>query len=724
MARVFLARDLKHERYVAIKVMRPELASGIGQARFLREIKIAARLSHPHILPLFDSGESDGLLYFVMPFVEGASLRVRLMKEGRIPVAEAIEITRNVASALDYAHQHDVVHRDIKPENIMVHAGAAMVADFGIGKALSNSGGGGEGNLTQAGAMIGTPAYMSPEQMAGDPNIDGRADLYSVGCVLYEMLVGEQLFGGDQPVKSLSARFTMPPPDVSAIDRSVPSHVSEAVRRALAPTRDDRYQTAAEFIEGLSAPVVSAAIPVAPAVESVPSVAVLPFDNMSTDPENEFFSDGITEEIISALTQLKHMRVAARTSSFAFKGTNAGLEEIGNKLQVDTVLEGSVRRAGSRVRITAQLINVADGYHLWAERYDRELDDVFAIQDEIAMTIADRLKVTLTTGPDVEPVVKRRTDDVEAYQLYLKGRFLWNRRTKDGLTQAIDYYQQAIDRDPSFALAYAGLADAYLLLGSYFYISRAEAQTKAKAAALKALEIDDEVAEAHTSLGQVLRWELDWEGEEREYRRAIELNPGYATAHHWYATLLGILGRLDEALSEIQRAAELDPLSHAISSTVGAILSKRREYDAAIDQLKRALELEPKFLSASAMLTIVYAQMGMEQEALAQVERTEQARGDHPFQDLFRAIVFSLLGRPDESREWMAQAGPDADPGLAASVHAIWGEPDRAFQLLNRAADEEAWTVLLHIKTDPAYDNVRTDPRYTSLLTRLGLPLD
>jgi serine/threonine-protein kinase len=607
MAVVFRARDLKHDRLVALKVLRPELASKVGRDRFLQEIKLAARLTHPHLLPVHDSGEAAGLLYFVMPCVEGESLRELLRAETQLSVEDSIEIARAVAAALDYAHRQGVVHRDIKPENIMMHDGVAMVADFGIGKALTAAG---AENLTQPGTLIGTPAYVSPERIFGEQEVDGRCDIYSLGCVLYEMLTGRQLFTASSPQALFASRAAHPVPELD-FPVAVPVHVRAAVRAALAESPDDRPATGAQFAEVLAAPASSAAelIPAHPPTRLSKSIAVLPFANMSADSENEYLSDGITEEIINALAQLTDLHVAARMSSFAFKGKTPDIREVGRKLNVTTVLEGSVRQAGTQLRVIAQLINVADGFHLWSQRYDREMDDVFAIQDEIAATIADRLKVTLAGRTD-EPLVKPPTKNMEAYQLYLKGRHLWNRRTKEGLEQAVEYFQGAIELDPGYALAYAGLADANLLLGSYMYLPWEEAMSRVKVAAERALDLNPSLAEAHTSRGQVLRLELDWRGEEEAYRRAIELNPSYATAHHWYATLLAALGRSDEALREIRRAEELDPLSHAISVTVAVVLFVARDYDGALEQLGRALELEPNFGSTHAWLGIVYAQLG------------------------------------------------------------------------------------------------------------------
>src|SRR5918993_5339938 len=493
MSSVFLAQDCKHRRAVAIKVLHPELAASMGADRFLQEIELAARLSHPHILPLFDSGSVDELLYYVMPYVEGESLRERLDREQQLSIDEAIHHGRAIASALDYASRQGVVHRDVKPENVMLYEGEAMVMDFGIAKAASAIG---AETLTQTGMMVGTPAYVSPEQAAGETNVDGRSDQYSLACMLYEMLTGERPFSGASAQAIMSKRFTETPRPLRAVRNGVPENVERAVARAMSLEAGARFATTAQFGQALlpgslSTPSDTAVMP--STVSMAKSVAVLPFANMSSDADNEYFTDGMAEEIINALSKVQALRVASRTSSFAFKGRNEDISEIGKKLKVSTVLEGSVRKMGNKLRIAAQLINVADGYQLWSERYDREMEDVFAIQDDISQAIVKALRVILSEG-EKKQIEKPRAGNVEAYEFYLRGRQHFHQLRRFSLEQARLMFNKAIEIDPGYALAHAGVADCYSQLYTYFD-AREFNLRQAEAASSRALELAPDLAE-------------------------------------------------------------------------------------------------------------------------------------------------------------------------------------------------------------------------------------
>jgi serine/threonine protein kinase/tetratricopeptide (TPR) repeat protein len=591
MATVYLAHDRRHQRHVALKVLRPDVAQSVGADRFLREIQLAAKLSHPHILPLFDSGEADGCLYYVMPNVEGFSLRDRLKTEAKLPIEEALKVVREVADALDYAHRHGVVHRDIKPENIMLHDGHAMVADFGIGKAFSAVD---DQVFTQTGVSVGTPAYMSPEQASGDA-IDGRSDIYSLGCVLYEMLTGEQPFTGNTAQAVIAKRFVQSPADVSGLREGVSRSLARVVERALARAPVDRFETGASLIAALAHPESS---PATDAPEK--SIAVLPFANMSTDPENEFFADGITEEILNALAQIPELRVAGRTSAFSFKGKNVDLRVIGEQLNVRTVLEGSVRRSGKRVRIAAQLIDVANGYHLWSEKYDREIEDVFAVQDEIAVAIAERMKATISAGR-AAVLEQRATDNIDAYEAYLKGRALLYRRGP-AIKPGMALMERALALDPNYGLAWAGLADSYTLLGYYAQLDSGVASSNARRAAIKALEVGPDLGEAHSARAMVsLLFDWDFDAAERGFKRGMELNPGYIQGAGWYCLFyLGFASnRWDEAIHGLLAIEKREPLSGYIAGILATGTSAGGgDPEQAMRWADRAIELEPDaFLS-------------------------------------------------------------------------------------------------------------------------------
>jgi len=618
MAIVYLAEDLRHHRQIALKTLRPELAEGIGTERFLLEIEIAAALTHPHILPLYDSGEAAGLVYYVMPFVEGPSLRDRLDAEPRLPVAEALEITRQVVGALDYAHRRGLVHRDIKPENILLYEGAALVADFGIALGLRSAR---AASLGDAGTVIGTPVYMSPEQAMGDP-VDGRSDVYSAGCMLFEMLAGAPPFVGETPLEITAQKLVDPLPPLRARRAEVPEEVEAVVARALASRADDRFPTAAEF---------AAALELAPdaAAPGGSSIAVLPFDNASADPEGEFMSDGIAEELTNALSKLEGLHVVARASAFAFKGRHEDVREIGRRLGVATVLEGSVRRAGSHVRVTAELVNVADGYRLWSDTFDRQVHDVFAIQDEIAGAIAAVLQVKLLGAPKAWAQEPARTGDPRAYEHYLRGRHHWNRRTAAALDASIEAFAEALAIDPLHAASHAGMADSYVILGVYSHRPADEVMPKAKAAAEQALALDASLAEAHTSLACVRAlYEWDWAAADAGFRRAIAQNPQYATAHQWYAmNCLVPQGLFDAAHAELERAVALDPLSLAVNTSVGLRCFYARELASAEAALRHTLELNRDFGTAYYFLGHIHLAMGRYDEAIPELEQAVGLQG-------------------------------------------------------------------------------------------------
>jgi TolB-like protein/Flp pilus assembly protein TadD len=720
MAAVYLAEDLKHGRKVAIKVLLPTTSQGYEPQRFLREIRIAARLSHPQILPLHDSGECDGLLYFVMPYAGCESLRDLLVREGSLPVDEALRITRAVAGALGYAHRLNVIHRDIKPENILLQEGEPVVADFGVATAISAAGGDNI-YITDRGFAVGTPAYMSPEQASAERDLDGRSDLYSLACVLFEMLTGQPPFSGSSPRATMARHAIEPPVPIRSLRPTVPSAVELALQRALAKSPAERFGTMAEFSDALVAP---APVPIGTA-DNRRAIAVLPFVNASADPENEYFSDGMTDELITALTKVEGLQVASRTSVFALKNLREDVRTIGARLNVSTVLEGTVRKAGNRLRITVQLISVADGRVLWSERYDREFADVFAIQDEIAQTIVRTLRATILGDlGDLTPV--RYTENVRAYNLYLKGRFWWNRRTQADITQGIRYFEQAIAEDPGYALAYTGLADSYALDLDYRGAPVKEGMERAKAEARKAIALDETLAEAHTSLGWVtFIYDWDWAAAEREFNRAIQLNPRYSTARQWRSWFLAAMGRMDEALAEGRAAIDLDPGSVSIRRSLGWLQYYARQPGAAQENLRRALAMNPTAEETHRLLGLVHLQEGMYDEAAASFREAlaNTENGALAFSGLGQ--VAALRGLTDEARAVLEELHRRAraryiSPVAFTSLYVALGEADAAFDWLDKAyAERRGW--MAYLKIEPLLDPLRDDPRFQRLVQRMRL---
>jgi serine/threonine-protein kinase len=722
MAIVYLARDLKHDRPVAVKVLRPEVVTSLGPDRFLREIKIAAGLTHPHILSLHDSGEAGGLLYYVMPFLEGETVRERMDREGLMPLPDAVQIALEVADALDYAHRRGVVHRDIKPENILLEEGHAFVSDFGIARALSAAAG---DRITDTGLAVGTPSYLSPEQAAGESTIDGRSDIYSLGCVLYEMLVGEPPFTGPTPQAVIAKRFVADVVPITAIRDTIPGSVDAVVRKCLARAAVDRFPTAGDLAGALEEALAVPAGTGGP-VPGEHSIAVLPFANLSADPDNEYFSDGVTEEIINALSRIAGLHVAARTSSFTFKDKPAEMSEVGSALNVATVLEGSVRKAGNRIRITTQLVSAKDGYHLWSDRFDREMDDVFAVQDEIARAIVGTLKVKLLGERD-EPLVREATRNVEAYTDYLKGRYYWNKRTPTTLLKGIDYFYRAVAEDPEFALAYTGLADSHNILGFYDFVAPKEAFPQAKEAALRALEMDEGLAEAHAALAyELLYHDWDFVAAEREMLRAMELNPSYAIAPHYYGNYLVAMGRFAEAHEAFERARRLDPLSLIISAASGWTEYHARRFGDAEEMLRGTIDLDANFMLAHLWLSFALSRMDRAEESVREAERACALSDEAPLALWALGHAHALGGeraRAVEVLERMERKAGEryVSPYYLAGIHAALDDRAEALRWLERAFEDRSHS-LVFLRVDPTMDRLRGEPRFGRLVERVGLP--
>jgi serine/threonine-protein kinase len=713
-ATVYLADDLKHHRKVAIKVLRAELGALLGPDRFAREIRIAAGLNHPNILPLYDSGDAGGLLFYVMPHVGGGSLRQKLARERQLTVDDAVGIVRQVASALDHAHAHGLIHRDIKPENVLLHEGVAMVTDFGI--ALVAGAAPGE-RLTQTGFMVGTPAYMSPEQAAGD-TVDARSDVYSLGCVLYELLAGEPPYTGPTAQAVIAKRFTDPVPSVRRLRPAVPAAVDQALARALARIPADRFPSAGAFADALVAP--------APDRSGIPSVAVLPFLNLSAEPENEFFTDGITEDVIAQLSKIRSLKVISRTSVMPFRNRDRGLKEIGATLQVATVLEGSVRRVGDRVRIVAQLVDVEADRHLWVETYDRRLTDIFAIQTDVALQIAAALKAELS--PDERTRIRREpTRNLTAYQLYLQGRHWYSRYTAEGFRKGIDYFRQAIAADPGYAMAHVGVALAYAEFAAGqggSALKEDEAYREGMQAVTRALALDDSLGEAHSVLALLkCVHDFDWAGSEREFKLALELSPGAADVYDHYGWLCSALERYDEALALVQRAQELDPLTHR--SDVATTLLRAGRHREALEEALRAVEFEPEYARGRSTLGWAYFRNGRVEEGLRELEQAVRLA---PTNTLYLAQLgqaYGLAGKLDQARAVLAQMEQLARERYVSPYHMAYvfvglGDDDRALDLLERAYEERAGSVY-GVKGSFLFASLRSHPRFQALLRRMNL---
>lgn len=682
MATLFLAQDAKHDRIVALKVLHPDLAASMGPERFLREIKLAARLNHPHILPLFDSGAADGFLYYVMPYVEGESLRERLDRQSQLPVDEALHIARSMASALDYAHRQGIVHRDVKPENVMLHEGEAMIMDFGIAKAVSLTG---NETLTQTGMMVGTPAYVSPEQASGESLIDGRSDQFSLACVLYEMLAGERPFTGPTAQAVLSKRFTESVKPVTEIRPGVSPSVEKAIGRAMSTDSNARYPSIALFSQALSSGTLSTPTDTQtmpqPVVSAAKSVAVLPFANMSNEADNEYFTDGMAEEIINALSKVQSLRVASRTSSFAFKGKNEDIGEIGRKLKVSTVLEGSVRKMGTKIRVNAQLVNVADGYQLWSDRYDREMEDVFAIQDEISQAIVKALRVILSEG-EKKALGKARTDNVQAYDYYLRGRQYFHQLRRKSLEYARQMFNKAIEIDPEYARAYAGIADCCSLLYTYFDARELNLR-QADLASTKALVLEPDLAEAHVARGLTVSLSKKFKEAEEHFETAMRLDPKSYQAAYWFGRARMSEGRFDEAIKLLERAASLRPEDYesvGMLSQAYAGSGNKIEADAAARRLIRLLdqqlELTPDDARACIMGGVSSSRLHEEEPALRYVKRALAIDSDDPMLLYNVACIYSQIGREEDAMVSLERA---VDAGFG---HKEWIEHDPDLALI------------------------------------------
>jgi serine/threonine-protein kinase len=713
MGVVYKARDTHLDRFVAIKVLPPErVADPERKRRFVQEAKAASALNHPNIITIHDIASEGGRDFIVMEYVPGKTLDQLIGRKG-LKLDETLNYSIQIADALAKAHAAGIVHRDLKPANVMVtQDGLVKVLDFGLAKLTEPIGPEAETVTarTAEGAIVGTVAYMSPEQAEGKP-VEARSDIFAFGTVLYEMVSGRRAFHRESGISTLAAIVRDEPAPLP----EAPADLQRIVSRCLRKSAAERYQSAAE-LKGALQEVGRAA--------AVPTIAVLPFANLSADKENEYFSDGLAEEIINALTRVPGLRVTARTSAFAFRGKEQDVREIGARLGVDHILEGSVRRAGSRMRATVQLINAADGCHLWSERYDREVSDVFAVQDEISQSIADKLRVQMGGGPRA---LKKPTQDLEAYNLYLQGRYHLYRWTPDGFAKGRQYFEQAIARDPEFALAYDSLAELYWYLGFFGVLPPREAFSTGVWAALRALEIEDTLGETHALLG-MYRKELDynWPEVHREMRRALELNPASPVVRLRNA-LSGLmpLGRVGEAAAEVEHALQSDPLSLFLQWWLALMLYLGRHYHRAIEQVRRMLDLDAGYYLAHFMQAMVCLGMGRDQEALAAARRSAELSGGMPLILGVLGLVCGRTGNTSEARALLDRLEAMARVTYVPPTSFVWiyfglGDVDNAFLWMERAVEARD-PIIMPVKTFPFLDPFRTDPRYRALLRKMNL---
>jgi eukaryotic-like serine/threonine-protein kinase len=750
MGEVYRAKDVRLGRPVAIKVLRPESASSRERlARFEQEARTASALNHPNVVTIYDIGQVGETRYIAMEFVEGRTIR-DLLENGPLPASRILDYGTQMAEALAKAHAAGIVHRDLKPENVMVTAdGLVKVLDFGLAKltpAEAQVSTGGPTAQTAAGILIGTVQYMSPEQ-ARSPKVDHRSDQFTLGLILYEMATGRRAFPRDSVSGTLAAILFEEPEPVSTLNPNISEGLQRVIATSLRKDPHERFATTGELARALAAlrggpSVFESRLETVVMAEAAPvvqqaSVAVLPFVDMSPQKDQEYFCDGMAEELINALSQIPGLRVVSRTSSFQFKGRSDDARTIGQRLGVRTLLEGSVRTAGERMRIGARLTSAADGYHLWSSQYDRELKDVFAVQEEIAGSILAALRVTLG-GADVAPLVAPRTGAPEVYKLYLKGRHEWNKRTEDGLLRSLEYFQEAIDRDPGYARAYAGLADSYALLGVYGIRPPSEVMPKARATAVRALEEAVDVAPAgkadaglaavHTTLGCVNAvYDWSWAEAERHFKQAITLDSRYPTAHQWYATnVLAPMRRFEEATAEIRLAQESDPLSPAIQASLGLVhCFAGRPADAAAE-LESTLETDAGFAMGHFFLGQAYLQMGRTDDAIAAIGRASRLS---PSSVEFRAGLGNACaraGQPVRARQTLDElkrlrGERYVSAALVAEVHAGLGEDEEALVWLGEAQRERA-PELCWIGVRPTFDCLRGLPAFAELVRAIGLP--
>jgi eukaryotic-like serine/threonine-protein kinase len=756
MATVYLAQDLKHARRVALKVLRPEIAPALGADRFQREIAIAARLQHPHILGLFDSGITEGMLWYTMPWVDGESLRARLRREVQLDAAEAVRIAGQVADALAAAHAAGVIHRDIKPENILLTASHAVVADFGIAHALDVAGG---DRLTETGFALGTPQYMSPEQATGSRGVDARCDVYALGCVLYEMLAGEPPFGGPTAQAILARHAVDPVPRLRTIRPTVSPALEAVVTRALAKVPADRFASAEQFQQaltsalqappgspgpsrrrrrlGVALAVVAIAAGIAGGIwtglpasgvqtsvgeTSIRSLAVESFENLTGDSGQFYLAQGITDQVETELAQIGSLRIIGLDE---VRGPTA--TEVARRLRMEAILSGSLQRAGGVVRITARLKSTETGQAIWARSFDGDLTTILQLQADVARAVAERIRVSLTAGERSKIAGRRPQVTPAAYEAYVRGAYFLDKSTEASFRTAIGYFARAIDADPTFAAAYAGLAECYANLGYFGALAPEVAFPKARSAATRALELDSTLAEAHrASAFQQLFGDWNFVGADRAYARAVALDSSDAYAHWLRGMYLTAMNRSTEAIASVERAQQLDPLSLLIQAASARSYYNARRYQEAVGQAKAALELDSTYARARFWLGMAQEQLAKPDEAIRELKAAIAKGGPTSIYVAALGHVYATQGHRTEALRILEDLETRSQshyvsPLDIATVHLALGDRDATFALLERAVQTHTGG-LVFLAVDPRYDPVRRDPRFQNLLRRIGFP--
>ena len=764
MGVVYRAHDERLDRDVALKVLpRNSLADEAARKRFRKEALTLSKLNHANIAQVYDFDTQDGIDFLVMEFISGVTLAGKLANQP-LPEKQVLSLGEQIAKTLEEAHEHGIVHRDLKPGNIMVAAkGQVKLLDFGLARLLRVADVDMTASLTGSGDAAGTLPYMAPEQLRGEP-ADFRTDMYALGTVLYEMVTSKRPFEAKLSTTLTDEILHKAPSPPGRLNSALSPKLEDIILKCLEKEPENRYQSAKELavdLRRLANPTTvpgpvrakrSRVVPIAvlaaaviavflglnvgwlhqplfrqPSAQSIRSLAVLPFENLSHDPQQEYFAEGMSDALTTEIAQIGELRVISRTSAMQYKDAKKPLPQIARELNVDAIMEGSILRSGSKVRVTAQLIQASPERHLWAKSYESDLPDALSLQSQVARSVADQIRVKLTGEEEARLRKPPHPVDPEAQDAYLRGRFYWNNGEAEDLTKARDYFQQAIEKDPMYAPPYAGLADYYSVLPFYTSALPDEVFPKAKAAISKALELDDSLAEAHASLAYILTfYDWNWAEGEREFQRSLALNPNDATVHHRYSRYLSSLGRIDDALNEIRKAQELDPLSPVIRANVGVIYYFGRQYDLAIAQLRKVLDEHPNFSVAHWGLGLVYEQKGMLAEAIAELEKADSL-GKHGSTNTIASLghAYAIAGQKSKAEQILSEMEVRSKQEPISSyqfalVFAGLGEKDRALAALEKAFREKS-TLLVYVNMDARFDPLRHDPRFTDLLHRMGL---